>query len=82
MFRISDNGAMGVGEDGLEPSGGENAERTDIAKSLAQKYGQNGYNLHLAARKIDDLKLHSTDLKIRYNIKIDIYELDLLKTEQ
>ena len=54
---------------------------SDIAKSIAKKYGQNGYNLHLAARKIDDLKLHSTDLKIRYNIKIDIYELDLLKTE-
>ena len=54
---------------------------SDIAKSIAQKYGQNGYNLHLAARKIDDLKLHSTDLKIRYNVNIDIYELDLLKTE-
>ena len=36
MFRISDNGSMGVGEDGLEPSGGENADRTDIAKSLAR----------------------------------------------
>tara|TARA_Y100001936_G_C15852969_1_gene548300 strand:+ start:74 stop:811 length:738 start_codon:yes stop_codon:yes gene_type:complete len=54
---------------------------SDIAKSIAQKYGENGYNLHLAARKIDDLKIHSTDLKIRYDINIDIYELDLLKTE-
>ena len=36
MFRISDHGNMGVGEDGLEPSGGKNAERTDIAKSLAR----------------------------------------------
>ena len=54
---------------------------SDIAKSIAKKYGQNGYNLHLAARKIDDLKLHSADLKIRYNVNIDIYELDLLKTE-
>ncbi len=54
---------------------------SDIAKSIAQKYGEKGYNLHLAARKIEDLKLHSTDLKIRYNVDIDIYELDLLKTE-
>ena len=54
---------------------------SDIAKSIAKKYGENGYNLHLAARKIDDLKLHSTDLKIRYNINIDIYELDILKSE-
>ena len=36
MFRISDHGSTGQGEDGLQPSGGENAERTDIAKSLAR----------------------------------------------
>jgi hypothetical protein len=36
MFRISDHGSLGVGEDGLEQSGGENAERTDVAKSLAR----------------------------------------------
>ena len=36
MFRISDNGSMGVGEDGLEPSGGEHADRTDFAKSLGR----------------------------------------------
>ena len=54
---------------------------SDIAKSIAKRYGEDGYDLHLAARKIDDLKLHSTDLKIRYNINIDIYELDILKTE-
>ena len=54
---------------------------SDIAKSIAQKYGENGYNLHLAARKIDDLELHSTDLKIRYNVSVHIYEFDLLKTE-
>ena len=54
---------------------------SDIAKSVARKFGENGYNLHLAARKIDDLKLLSNDLKIRYNINVNIYELDILKTE-
>ncbi len=54
---------------------------SDIAKSIAHKYGENGYNLHLAARKINDLKLHSKDLKIKYNNDIDIYEFDVLKTE-
>ena len=54
---------------------------SDIAKSIAQKYGENGYNLNLAARKIDELELHSTDLKIRYNVNVNIYEFDLLKTE-
>ena len=36
MFRVSDHGVTGQGEDGLESSGGKNAERTDIAKSLAR----------------------------------------------
>ena len=54
---------------------------SDIAKSVARKFGENGYNLHLAARKIDDLKLLSNDLTIRYNINVNIYELDILKTE-
>ncbi len=54
---------------------------SDIAKSIAKKYADNGYNLQLAARKIEDLKLYSTDLKIRYNIKVDIYQFDLLKTD-
>ena len=54
---------------------------SDIAKSIAKKYAENGYSLHLAARSIADLEKHSSDLKIRYNIEIDIYELDVLKTE-
>ena len=36
MYRISDHGNTGQGEDGLEPSGGKNADRTDVAKSMAR----------------------------------------------
>jgi len=54
---------------------------SDIAKSIAEKYCQNGYNLHLTARKIDDLKLFSKNLKVQYDVNVNIYELDLLKTE-
>ena len=54
---------------------------SDMAKSVARKFGEKGYNLHLAARKIDDLKLLSNDLTIRYNINVNIYKLDILKTE-
>ena len=54
---------------------------SDIAKSTIQKFGENGYDLQLAARNIDDLKKLSTDLKIRYNVDINVYEFDILKTE-
>lgn len=54
---------------------------SDIAKSTAHKFGENGYNLQLAARNLDDLKKISADLKIRYNVDINVYEFDILKTE-
>ena len=54
---------------------------SDIAKSTVHKFGENGYNLQLAARNLDDLKKISADLKIRYNVDINIYEFDILKTE-
>tara|TARA_B100000035_G_scaffold270393_1_gene244706 strand:+ start:25 stop:762 length:738 start_codon:yes stop_codon:yes gene_type:complete len=54
---------------------------SDIAKSTIHKFGENGYNLQLAARNIDELQKLSDDLKIRYKIAINIYEFDILKTE-
>lgn len=54
---------------------------SDIAKSVAQKFGENGYDLFLAARNIEELKIQSVDLKIRYDVNIDTYEFDILKSE-
>ena len=42
--------------------------QSDIAKSLAKKFGENNYDLVLAAKNIDELKAQSTDLKVRYNV--------------
>ena len=53
--------------------------QSDIAKSLAKKFGENNYDLVLAAKNIDELKAQSTDLKVRYNVVVDIYEFDVLK---
>ena len=64
MFRISDHGAMGVGEDGLEPSGGENAERTDISKSLAR------YNL---------LFTQSLNISIPMNVNMKVGDIIVCK---
>ena len=55
--------------------------QSDIAKSIAHEFGKNKYNLVLAARNIEELKIQSTDLKLRYNINIEIYEFDILKTQ-
>ena len=52
--------------------------QSDIAKSIAKKFGENNYNLVLAAKNFDELKIQSTDLKIRYNIDIDIHEFNIL----
>ena len=54
---------------------------SDIAKSIAHKFGEKGYNLILAARKTNELKIQSEDLKIRYNIDVNFYEFDVLKHE-
>ena len=55
--------------------------QSDIAKSIARKFGENKYNLVLAAKNIAELKIQSTDLIMRYNIEVDIYEFDILKNE-
>ena len=34
--------------------------QSDIAKSIAKKFGENNYNLVLAAKNIDELKIQST----------------------
>jgi len=54
---------------------------SDIAKSIAHEFGKNGYNLLLAARKNDELKIQSEDLRIRYNIEVNFYNFDILKKE-
>ena len=64
MFRISDHGSTGQGEDGLEPSGGENAERTDIAKSLAR------YNL---------LFTQSLNISIPMNVNMKVGDIIVCK---
>ena len=54
---------------------------SDIAKSTVHKFGENGYDLQLAARNIDDLNKLSVDLKIRYNVDVNVYKFDILETE-
>ena len=53
---------------------------SDIAKSTAFKFAENGYDLLLAARKLSELEIEYKDLKLKYNIDVNFYEFDVLKS--
>lgn len=52
--------------------------KSDIARAVVQEYAKNGYNLYLAARKVNELKNFAEDLKIRTNQEVKLLEFDLL----
>ncbi len=52
---------------------------SDIGKSIAHQFALSGYDLQLAARNKEKLKSLSDDLKIRYEVNIEIYEFDVLE---
>lgn len=52
--------------------------KSDIAKAVAHEYAENGYNLILAGRKINELDEFSSDLNIRTGKKVILKELDIV----
>jgi decaprenylphospho-beta-D-erythro-pentofuranosid-2-ulose 2-reductase len=54
---------------------------SDIAKAIANIYAKKGYNLYLAARNLEECKAFGTDQKIKYDIDIECFELDILNFE-
>ncbi len=55
---------------------------SDIAQALAHQYAQNGYSIYLAARQAKERLLHTqSDLEIRYNVKVELHELDIQNVE-
>ena len=55
--------------------------KSDIAFAAAKKFASEGYNLQLASRNPPKLDRVVSDLKIRYEINVSSYELDILKYE-
>ena len=53
---------------------------SDIAISTAKVFAKNGYNLQLTYRSIQDLETVVSDIKIRFNVDVRYYRLDILKT--
>lgn len=52
--------------------------KSDIAKAIARKYAENGYDIYLAARQCDELSEFAHDLTVRSNKSITCVELDIL----
>ena len=54
---------------------------SDIAKSVANKFGENNYDLLLTSRNLENLKVQAEDLKSKYNVNVNYYKLDILDIE-
>ncbi len=52
--------------------------KSDIAKSLARKYSENGYDLYLAARNSSELEAFANDINLRTQKEAKCIDLDIL----
>jgi len=52
--------------------------KSDIAKAVAKKYSENGYNLYLASRNSDELQNFANDIKIRNEKEVICLDFDVL----
>ncbi len=52
--------------------------KSDIAKAVARKYAENGYDLYLAARKTGELEEYANDISIRTQKTVKCVELDII----
>ena len=51
--------------------------KSDIAKSVARKYAENGYDLYLAARNAEQLADFAEDVQLRSNRTVKCVDLDV-----
>jgi decaprenylphospho-beta-D-erythro-pentofuranosid-2-ulose 2-reductase len=53
--------------------------KSDIAKEISFEYAKNGFDLYLAARNVKELEEFADDIKVRFQRKIELIELDILQ---
>jgi short-subunit dehydrogenase len=56
--------------------------RSDIALAIARRFARTGAHLILAARSASRLKPDAQDLRVRYNARVSIAEIDVLAIER
>lgn len=54
---------------------------SDMGRALAKKFASKGFDLQLAARRMDDLKTLRSDLKIRFNIRCSLHSFDATRMD-
>lgn len=54
---------------------------SDMAVAIAKKFGENGYNIQLAARAVERLSPLQSDISIRYKVTCTLHEFDALAFE-
>ena len=54
--------------------------RSDIAISVAHRFAKEGYDIQLAARNISSLDVDKSDIKLRYQVEVSMYDFDALDT--
>ena len=55
--------------------------RSDIAMSTAYFFAKAGYNMQLAARKVNSLNQYKSDLEQKFQINVTLHEFDALKID-
>ena len=56
--------------------------KSDIGIAIAKKFASEGYNIQLAGRNLDEVKLVKDDLQIRFDINIKAYDFDLINYDK
>lgn len=51
---------------------------SDMSIAIAEKFASKGYHIQLAARNVNRLMPLQSDLAIKYNVRVSIYEFDAL----
>lgn len=54
--------------------------RSDIARAVCHTFARKGFNLYLAARRHEGLEPDKMDLAIRYGVKVETREFDVIET--
>ena len=52
-----------------------------LGREIAYEFGKNSRDIILISRDINDLKSLKSDIQIKYNINVDVFELDLSKLD-
>jgi short-subunit dehydrogenase len=55
--------------------------RSDIAKAIAYKFAESGYDIQLAARNIKNMSMVKSDIKLRLSVAVSLHEFDVLNLD-